>query len=108
MNKIDIANELNENCENRRCRSLYDRLRAWTDADFDDEYKTTITYCCEAYMYSDLKLGKTTYEPRLCDNCANILSKYKNQYMVQEQSTDQILEKILERLDKLERYIIKQ
>ena len=97
---IDIVSKLNDNC-NHNDKNFFDKF-VWEKNDFNESNHSSKGYCSRLYPMGK-NVDITNWHYVLCDNCAEILSNYKNDQMIQSNTTDTMMKSVLNRLDELER-----
>lgn len=99
----EIVKELNDNCKFNiyRCKDA----RVWTNDDIDgieDGYHKSYCYLDHETIPTRNGGCQTNEIPILCSNCSDILRKHKNKCAIYKNTQNELLEKILERLDIVE------
>jgi hypothetical protein len=108
MNKSDLVDELNKECEYTNDRYLEEidgfsyKRKEWDEDYLDDDLTVERYYCCKKYD------KKRYVQYILCGKCSNILSDYNDRYEKQKAAINDVCESgvfedILRRLDMIEK-----
>jgi hypothetical protein len=108
MNKGTIVDELNYHCENTRISIHWGDWFKWTEDDIDIENDRSRSYCARTRSYwkynnTEILKDRDNWDEELCNSCRLTLNKYKNLHTIDTEKPNTIFEKIMERLDSLEK-----